>query len=52
MKNNLILLLFVLIGFQNSFSQEKERVKVGLVLSGCGAKGLAHIGVLKAIEEA
>ena len=52
MKNNLILLLFVLIGFQNSFSQEKERVKVGLVLSGGGAKGLAHIGVLKAIEEA
>ena len=27
-------------------------VKVGLVLSGGGAKGLAHIGVLKAIEDA
>ena len=25
--------------------------KVGLVLSGGGAKGLAHIGVLKALEE-
>ncbi|WGK65988.1 patatin-like phospholipase family protein [Croceiramulus getboli] len=29
-----------------------ERPKVGLVLSGGGAKGLAHIGALKAIEEA
>ena len=25
--------------------------KVGLVLSGVGAKGLAHMGVLKALEE-
>ena len=33
------------------FSQEDEP-KVGLVLSGGGAKGLAHIGVLKVIEEA
>lgn len=30
----------------------KDDVKVGLVLSGGGAKGFAHIGVLKAIEEA
>ncbi len=29
-----------------------ERPKVGLVLSGGGAKGMAHIGVLKAMEEA
>lgn len=29
-----------------------ERGKVGLVLSGGGAKGVAHIGVLKVIEEA
>ena len=28
-----------------------NRKKVGLVLSGGGAKGLAHIGVLKALEE-
>lgn len=37
-----------------SFSQEVERddLKVGLVLSGGGAKGLAHIGALKMIEEA
>lgn len=34
------------------FSQEttKQDVKVGLVLSGGGAKGLAHIGVLKVID--
>ncbi len=31
---------------------DKEDLKVGLVLSGGGAKGLAHIGVLKIIEEA
>lgn len=30
----------------------KKDLKVGLVLSGGGAKGLAHIGVLKAMEEA
>ncbi len=41
-----------------SFAQEREGVqdlsnlKVGLVLSGGGAKGLAHIGALKVIEEA
>ncbi|SRX52417.1 putative NTE family protein [Aequorivita sp. CIP111184] len=37
-----------------SFSQEKNEqdIKVGLVLSGGGAKGLAHIGALKVIEEA
>ena len=29
-----------------------ERPKVGVVLSGGGAKGLAHIGVLKVLEEA
>ncbi len=32
-------------------AQENERPKVGLVLSGGGAKGLSHIGVLKKIEE-
>ncbi len=32
--------------------QQAEDVKVGLVLSGGGAKGMAHIGALKVIEEA
>jgi NTE family protein len=30
----------------------QEQPKVGLVLSGGGAKGLAHIGILKSLEEA
>jgi len=30
----------------------QERKKVGLVLSGGGAKGIAHVGALKVIEEA
>ena len=33
-------------------AQVQNRPKVGLVLSGGGAKGFAHIGVLKAIREA
>jgi len=32
-------------------SQIEERPKVGLVLSGGGARGFAHIGVLKVLEE-
>ena len=31
---------------------KSERKKVGVVLSGGGAKGFAHIGVLKVLEEA
>ncbi|MDR5591490.1 patatin-like phospholipase family protein [Christiangramia sp. SM2212] len=42
-----IFLSFTLLGF----GQEKEEPKIGLVLSGGGAKGLAHIGVLKILEE-
>ena len=46
------LLLFVslLIFTQISLGQENQPPKVGLVLSGGGAKGLAHIGVLKVID--
>ena len=36
----------------NSYSQEVPRKKIGLVLSGGGAKGFAHIGALKVIEKA
>ena len=49
-----ILLILFLCSIQLSFSQkvsDKNDVKVGLVLSGGGAKGLAHIGVIKVIEE-
>lgn len=49
-----ILLITFLIVSALSFAQENsgEDIKVGLVLSGGGAKGLAHIGALKVIEEA
>ncbi|MXO06389.1 MULTISPECIES: patatin-like phospholipase family protein [Flavobacterium] len=50
-----VLLLFLF--SQEAFSQEikkdsVKRPKIGLVLSGGGAKGFAHIGVLKVLEEA
>src|SRR5688572_28773127 len=41
------LLIFVLIFFALPLHAQK----VGLVLSGGGAKGLAHIGIIKALEE-
>jgi NTE family protein len=46
------LLLFFLFSCLTLFSQEQDRPKIGLVLSGGGAKGFAHIGVLKVLEEA
>lgn len=51
--NKILLIAFLLITFI-SYSQETEKkgLKVGLVLSGGGAKGLAHIGALKVIENA
>ncbi len=47
-----VFLLSFLFSTQSVFSQEQKRLKVGLVLSGGGAKGFAHIGVLKVIEDA
>lgn len=37
---------------QDTARAETKRPKVGLVLSGGGARGLVHIGVLRAMEEA
>jgi NTE family protein len=50
------LIIIVLLLFSDVFNlkaqlKENERPKVGLVLSGGGAKGLAHMGVLKVLEE-
>lgn len=42
-------LFSLLLTAQNSV---EDKVKVGVVLSGGGAKGMAHIGALKVIEEA
>ena len=54
MKNSIYFVFFILILSQSTFSQEpiKRRQKIGLVLSGGGAKGFAHIGVLKVLEQA
>ncbi|PCI09495.1 MAG: patatin [Flavobacteriaceae bacterium] len=40
------------IGFAQENESPKKDLKVGLVFSGGGAKGFAHIGVLKVLEEA
>ncbi|UQS15198.1 patatin-like phospholipase family protein [Pseudomonas sp. HS6] len=47
------LLICLLLGFLPLFvhASEAPRPKVGLVLSGGAARGLAHIGVLKALEK-
>ena len=50
------ILLFILISSFVANSQEIKKdsvtdLRVGLVLSGGGAKGIAHVGVLKALEE-
>ncbi len=45
--------LICLICIPQGYSQNKDdRPKIGLVLSGGGAKGLAHIGAIKVLEEA
>ncbi|MDV7390608.1 patatin-like phospholipase family protein, partial [Arthrospira platensis SPKY1] len=46
-----ITLLISVMGFAQAKKTQK-RPKLGLVLSGGGAKGFAHIGVLKVFEEA
>lgn len=54
MKRHLFIVLLFLFSI-NLYSQNKETkkdLKVGLVLSGGGAKGFAHIGAIRAIEEA
>ena len=48
-----VFLLFISLAIRaQETAMTMERPKVGLVLSGGGAKGAAHIGVLKYIEEA
>ena len=50
------LFAFIFIISTMTFAQETKndstRLKVGVVLSGGGAKGYAHVGALKKIEEA
>jgi NTE family protein len=49
---SVLLCLFLLQMVEAQDSIPKKRLKIGLVLSGGGAKGFAHIGVLKALEKA
>jgi len=55
MKRITIILLFFIAVIHLTYAQEedtpKDSLRVGLVLSGGGAKGFAHIGVLKVIDE-
>ena len=54
MKKSLFIALFIVLNLMVGFAQPEpnQRPKVGVVLSGGGAKGFAHIGVLKVLEEA
>ena len=47
---HIIHILILAVSFQQLIAQETKRPKVGLVLSGGGAKGFAHIGTLKVID--
>ena len=54
MKNftHIICILSCLLSGFGTLAQEQDRPKIGLVLSGGGAKGFAHIGAIKVLEEA
>ena len=49
----ILLSIFYCLFSQTTYSQDSiKRPKIGLVLTGGGAKGFAHIGVLKVLEKA
>ncbi len=48
----LIVISFFLVNIYGFGQSNGDRPKIGLVLSGGGAKGLAHIGILRAMEKA
>ncbi|NPD44428.1 MULTISPECIES: patatin-like phospholipase family protein [unclassified Lentimicrobium] len=52
-KKNLYFILILLIGVSQVYGQNSdvENPRIGLVLSGGGARGFAHIGVIKVLEE-
>jgi len=53
MKHLILCIFLILSGLaQGQVVPEKDNIKVGLVLSGGGAKGFAHVGVIKVLEEA
>jgi NTE family protein len=55
MKKHILTLIILLTSVTIAVAQNTDTIpkpKIGLVLSGGGAKGLAHIGVLKVLEQA
>ena len=46
------LMMMTATGFAQLQKNELGRKKVGLVLAGGGAKGAAHVGVIKVLEKA
>ncbi len=52
MKNLIITFVLLLLAFLLSGQEIHHKAKIGLVLSGGGAKGFSHVGVLKVLEEA
>lgn len=52
LKSNAWILFFLVLCLESQAQVTAARPKIGLTLSGGGAKGLAHIGILKAIDSA
>jgi NTE family protein len=52
LKYIVIFLLLLVVSTNAATSEDSSRVRIGLALSGGGALGFAHIGVLKVFEEA
>src|SRR5262245_48154682 len=46
-----VFIVFILMGAAHAASAPTKRPRIGLVLSGGGARGSAHVGVLKVLEE-
>ncbi|MDR1170638.1 MAG: patatin-like phospholipase family protein, partial [Prevotellaceae bacterium] len=46
-----LLSILLIFAFSGNKIWANDSIRVGLVMSGGGAKGLFHIGVLKALEE-
>ncbi len=45
-----VLMVCMVVGASSAWASDAARPKVGLVLSGGGARGLSHVGVLKVLE--
>ncbi len=52
MKKIIFLLFLILCNVLSAQHSSNERPRIGLVLSGGGARGIAHVGVLKVLAEA